>query len=193
MTDEETSEIVMATWASMSCEDRASIGEEAERADELHLAMLGSQKMTMRGEVQKDKYWTFATRMTDFWLQKWTQAQAAVKVHFRKLGKVLLSLPTDQVLTGGAFEPTFKHGHQQTSSTMRDLSSQKWSNASEVLFDPIYSPYKMPNSPGIVKKILGRFGKLKEVSHLTFYCSHPVSDATVKERGVPFHGSKLGI
>jgi hypothetical protein len=104
-TDEETSKVVLTTWDSFSEEDRAQITQEAERADELHLAMLGSEKMGARGQIQKEKYWSFTARMTDIWFKKWNKAQAAVKAHLKRRVKDLPMGSVDPPELSGSGEP----------------------------------------------------------------------------------------
>ncbi|TEB31755.1 hypothetical protein FA13DRAFT_1844593 [Coprinellus micaceus] len=113
VTDEETSETPSVTWEALSEEDRPRISEQAGRADELHLAMLGSEETALTGEVQRRKYWSLVVRVPEFWPRKWNEAQAAVTRRLGRLGKDSVMPPA------GITRPTRSRGDDTKSRKAR--------------------------------------------------------------------------
>ena len=67
--------------------------EDAERMDDLQMAMKGSVGKETKAAWMKEKYWCLSHQMTEFLLEKWKQARAAVKMHFSALCAGLLGVP----------------------------------------------------------------------------------------------------
>jgi hypothetical protein len=89
ISDEAMCEIVTDAWMSLTPGDRSRIEDEAERVEELHLAMLATQKKASKGPKHRQEYWNFTGRITDFWLGRWKEVQERVAEHLLVIGKGL--------------------------------------------------------------------------------------------------------
>ena len=92
ISDDMMCEIVTDAWRSLTPDDRSRIEDEAERVEELHLAMLASHSKTTKGPKHRKKYWKFTSRITDFWLERWKEVQGQGAKHLALVGKGFLGI-----------------------------------------------------------------------------------------------------
>ncbi|KAJ3533124.1 hypothetical protein NMY22_g7462 [Coprinellus aureogranulatus] len=143
-------DIVTSTWKNLSPTDRAKIDEDARRAEELHSAMVGSEAKGIGAEAQKQKYWSFADKMVEFWTMKWNEVQAAVNKHIAVLGGGLLGIPSN--LTGPAPYVIREDGGQEAppfdgyhgGSSISDKATSE-----------------TPQGGSVLRSLLGRLGRNK--------------------------------
>jgi hypothetical protein len=69
--------VISATWNRLGAEEKARVEHEAERADELHMAMVGSHSGGLKGKKIQEKYQNWTGSLSEFWIGIWDRARRA--------------------------------------------------------------------------------------------------------------------
>lgn len=105
----DVSAFLTRTWRSLTPQERSRIERESEHAETLYLATKGSSHTNLHStrprsgpdldthdhkyQRYKEKYLSFTTQISVFWLKRWKELQAALKKNINVFGSILLGGP----------------------------------------------------------------------------------------------------